>query len=105
MNKKYLLSCIFNEDIQKNWKPNVGDIIIGSTGNVFVISGYHDLVESLGGKLYFFGGSLCNRDGGSLLHSTRCFTMNEKGYNPNLDVYSISSFSEFRYVPYPHELV
>lgn len=98
----------FDEEIQKNWSPQLGDIIVGGTGNIFVISGVDDLHKSMGGKKYYFGGSSCNRDGGNILDSTYCYTANESGkYIHPLDgekenVYH-SSIRNFRYVPYPHE--
>jgi len=109
LSKEYILEAIFNDEIQKKWTPQVGDIIVGSTGNIFVISGTTNLHERIGGKMYFFGGSLCNRDGGSALDSTCCFTANESGvyYHPlygeqqNLNH---SSIRKFKYVPYPHEI-
>ena len=104
LTKEYILACIFDEDIQKNWKPSVGDIIVGCTGNVFVISGHQHLIEDLGGDLFLFGGSLCSRDGGSFMNSTQCYAMNRKGIKfRNLDTYNVSKFSDYRYVPYPHE--
>jgi hypothetical protein len=63
LNKKYLLECIFNKKIQQKWTPNVGDVIVGCTGNIFVISAIDNLHECIGGKLFYFGGGSCNRDG------------------------------------------
>lgn len=111
LTKDYILECIFDEDIQKSWSPSIGDIIVGETGNIFVVSGEHRLVDELGSTLYFFGGGLCNRDGGHILDSTFCYTMNKSGdwYEYTADGIEIvdnlyhSAFSEFRYVPYPHE--
>lgn len=104
MTKSYMLSCMFNSKIQKKWIPGVGDVIVGETGNIFVISGMHHLKEELGGPLYFFGGGLCNRDGGCNLNSTKSYVMNKDGKKyTELDVHRISKVSEFRYVPYPHE--
>lgn len=112
LSKDYILNAIFNKKIQNKWVPKVGDIIVGCTGNVFVISGKHDLHEDLGGVLFFFGGGLCNRDGGNILNSTYCSTLNKDGkyysYTENGIVAKKqphhSSWKEFRFVPYPHEL-
>jgi hypothetical protein len=109
LSKDYIMKAIFNDEIQKNWKPQVGDVIVGCTGNIFVISGMDRLHESLGGNMYYFGGGLCNRDGGNILDSTHCSTANEsgkyihptKGEQPNSYHCSIR---DFKYVPYPHEL-
>jgi len=108
LSKEYILEAIFNNNIQKNWKPQVGDVIVGSTGNIFVISGMDKLHERLGGNIYYFGGSSCNRDGGCILDSTYCYTANESGKyihpltGEKENLYH-SSIREFRYVPYPHE--
>lgn len=108
LSKDYIMEAVFNDVIQKNWAPQVGDIIVGSTGNIFVISGMTNLNASLGGKMYFFGGNLCTRDGGIALDDTYCFTANETGvyYHPILgeqDNSYHSSIRDFRFVPYPHE--
>jgi hypothetical protein len=109
LSKKYILNCIFDEDIQKNWNPTTGDIIVGPTGNIFVISNVDKLHESLGGTRYYFGGGSCNRNGGGILDDTYSFTANESGKwhhpiegekeNPYHD-----SIRKFRFIPYPHEL-
>lgn len=110
LSKKYLINCIFDEKIQSEWIPSIGDIIVGCTGNVFVISNIDNLHESLGGKRYYFGGGSCNRNGGNVLDSTYSYTANKsgkyihpiKGEQPNL---YHSSIQDFRYVPYPHEKI
>lgn len=106
LSKEYLLECIFDETIQKNWMPTVGDIIVGCTGNVYVISGIDNLHEKLGGKRYYFGS--CNHTGGNILDETYCYTANESGkyYHPTegeiINSYH-SSIRKFKFVPYPHE--
>jgi len=111
--KSYILQKIFDEEIQKNWKPKEGDLIVGCTGNIFAISGHHTLVKELGGDLFFFGGGLCTRDGGCILNDTYSYTMNEDGLWYSYGVSGVektanncyhSSFKDFRYLPYPHEL-
>jgi len=109
LRKEYILDCIFDKEIQEKWTPNVGDLIVGCTGNIFVISVVENRHQDIGGKMYLFGGGSCNRDGGSILDSTFYYTANEsgkyihptKGEQVNLYHYSIR---DFRYVPYPHEL-
>ena len=108
LSKNYILDCIFNDDIQKKWTPNVGDVIVGETGNIFVISGVDYLHESLGGNRYYFGGGYCSRNG-SVLDSTYCYTANENGkyihpIEGDIENLYHSSIREFKYVPYPHEL-
>lgn len=111
LSKEYILEAVFNEQIQKNWRPQIGDVIVGRTGNVFVISGYHQTHESLGGDKFFFGGSLCSRDGGNFLNDTHCYVLNKDGMEYYYGHSGIekqenpyySKFSDFRYVPYPHE--
>ncbi len=108
LSKEYLMECIFDKVIQKQWKPSKGDIIVGCTGNVFVISNVEILHESIGGNRYYFGGGSCNRDGGNVLDSTYCYTANEIGKyihpitGEKQNPYH-SSIRNFRYVPYPHE--
>lgn len=112
LTKEYILDKIYDKSIQESWIPSVGDVIVGPTGNVFVISNIHKLDEKLGGTLYFFGGNLCNRTGGSIMNETMCYTMNrdgkwytwEEGKVVTKDNPYHSKVSEFRYVPYPHEL-
>ena len=105
LSKDYILDKVFNSDIQKNWKPQEGDIIVGCTGNIFVISSKQHLHESLGGDLYFFGGSLCSRDGGNFMNTTQSYVMNKDGFKfDGFEEYHIASFSDFRFVPYPHEI-
>lgn len=108
LSKEYMMSCILDENIQKNWKPDVGDVIVGETGNIFVISAKEDLHESLGGTMYFYGGGSCNRDGGNVLDSTFCYTANESGkyYHPTkgetTNLYH-TSIRNYKFIPYPHE--
>lgn len=109
MSKQYLLERIFDNETQENWKPKIGDVIVGVTGNIFVISSKHHLEETLGGDLFFFGGGLYNRDGVCTLNGTYSFTMNKSGkwiQHTKEEVSNSfhSSFSDFRYVPYPHEI-
>lgn len=108
LSKEYILDAMFDNDIQKNWKPQIGDIIVGCTGNIFVISGMDRLHEKLGGNMYYFGGSSCNRNGGNVLDSTFCFTANENGkyihpLNGEEENLNHSSIRDFKFVPYPHE--
>lgn len=108
LSKDYIIEAIFNKDIQNKWKPSIGDIIVGYTGNIFVISNIDKLHERLGGDMYYFGGGSCNRNGGNVLDSTYSYTANKsgkyihsmKGEQPNL---YHSSIKNYRYVPYPHE--
>jgi len=108
LSKKYIMEAIFNNDIQSKWKPQVGDIIVGCTGNIFVISGMYRLSKNLGGTLYYFGGRSCNRNGGNVLDETYCYTANESGkyihpLNGEQKNLYHSLIRDFRYVPYPHE--
>lgn len=108
LDKDYIMEAIFNEDLQNKWQPQIGDIIVGSTGNIFVISGMDELHKSLGGNRYYFGGGSCNRSGGSVLDSTYCFTANESGkyihpLKGEVENLYHSSIRDFRYVPYPYE--
>jgi hypothetical protein len=109
LNKKYILDKIFDERIQSTWIKSIGDIIVGPTGNIFVISNIEYLNDSIGGTRYYFGGGMCNRDGGNFLTETYCYTANESGKKIDLingEIYDPyhSNINKFRYVPYPHEL-
>jgi len=108
LSKEYIMEAIFNSNIQKKWVPQVGDIIVEPTGNIFVISGMDKLHNSLGGNMYYYGGSSCNRNDGNALDSTYCYTANESGnyihpLNGEQETLYHSSIRKFRYVPYPHE--
>ena len=108
LSKEYIMEAIFKNDIQKKWQPKLGDVIVGCTGNIFVISGVEELHTSLGGTMYYFGGGSCNRNGGNVLDSTYCHTANEDGkyihpLNGEQQNSYHSSIRKFRYVPYPHE--
>jgi hypothetical protein len=109
LSKEYILYCIFNEKIQKGWIPQVGDIIVGPTGNIFVLGGKHHLVPGMGGDTFFFAPGFCSRDGDGFMESTFSSTVNKSGIKYGLggkpvdDLYH-TAFSHFRYVPYPHEL-
>jgi hypothetical protein len=116
LSKKYIIDCAFDNDIQSKWEPAIGNIILGPTGNIFVISGKHHTHESLGGDKFFFGGGLCNRDGGFVMNETYCNVLNKDGleyyYDFNGDGMSIKSrensyyskFEDFRWIPYPYQL-
>lgn len=109
LSKKYILDCYFNNNIQEKWlkqKPSIGDIIVGETGNVFVISNIEVYNENIGGKMYYFGGGLCNRDNRGFLNETFCYSMNESGipfYNKEKISFNHSKLSDYKFVPYPHE--
>lgn len=114
LSKKYILEQIFDEELQARWEPQVGDIIVTNTGNIFVISGNHVLSGDLGGELFFFGGGLCTKDGSNIMNETYSYTMNKSGkwleefnndeIKQNFKNAYHSSFKDFRFVPYPHEL-
>ena len=102
------MECIFDENIQKNWTPGKGDIIVGPSGNIFVISVVEKLHNSIGGTRYYYGGGSCSRDGGIVLNSTFYFTANESGiyYHPlngEQDNIYHTSIREYKFIPYPHE--
>lgn len=101
MSKKYMLSRIFDDKTQKLWKPKTGDIMIGCTGNIFVISSSTLYNEDLGGRMFFFGGGLGMDEEHNRVDIN--YKMNEKGINKFQGVYNVNSFSDFRYIPYPHE--
>ena len=106
---KYIIDAIFDDNIQKNWIPKVGDIIVGETGNIFVISAIENTHKSLGRTTYYFGGGSCTSGDSCVLDSTYCYTANESGKyihplkGETVNFYH-SSIRDFKYVPYPHEL-
>ncbi len=111
LNKQYILDCIFNKEIQDKWQPEEGDVIVGGTGNVFTISNKTHLHEDLGGDLFHFGGGMCSRDGGNIMNETYTYTMNKYGkwitWNngklTEIKNFYHSKFSDFKFIPYPHE--
>lgn len=109
ISKDYILDKVFDKEVQSGWIPTIGDIIVGCTGNIFIISGKHELIKELGGTVYFFGGGFCNRNGSSQMNETYCPTMNkdglwyEFGKKPTKNVWH-SSYKDFRFVPWPHEI-
>lgn len=107
-NAKYVLDVLFNEDVQKSWKPQVGDLFATHTGNIYVISGDHNLTEELGGRLFFFGGGMCTRGDGCIMDETYCYTMNkdglswhwgENGKRSTEKAHNHSAISKFRWIP------
>lgn len=112
LSKSYIMKAVFNDEIQKKWKPQEGDMIVGSTGNIFFISGQHKLVPELGGNMFFFGGGLCTRKNSCIMDETYAYTMNESGiyygYGKDGKIEEQwnnyhSGWKDFRFVPYPHE--
>lgn len=97
MDKEYMLNVIFEDTIQKLWKPDVGDIMVTPTGNVFPISGRN-------GDLFMFGGSVCTDKDGGLMKSTRCSVMSESGNIPEGVDYFVSKRECFRWIPLPHQI-
>ena len=99
LSKDYMLNCIFSEKIQKSWiTPKVGDLIVTTTGNIFTISGEHY-------GTFFFGGFLQGRNS-RILSESSTFVVNFTGELKRKinGKKTCSKFSEFRFIPYPHEL-
>lgn len=108
MTREYMMDCVFDDEIQRNWTPKKGDVIMGNTANIFVISEVEIRHEDIGGSVFYFGGGSCNRDGGCALDETFCYTANESGkyYHPTMgeqENSNHSSIRDFRFIPYPHE--
>ena len=113
LSKGYMLDCIFDDEIQKKWKPKIGDIIVNSSGNIFVISNHDSFSEEFGGDTYYFGGGLYNNYDGIIFNQTYCFVLNNDGmrYYRDKDCKiqkefnsSYSKISDYRFIPYPHEI-
>ena len=113
LSKQYLLDCIFNDDIQRLWIPEIGDIIVSKTGNIFVISNIENYCEDLGGTLYFYSGFLASTNNSNYLSVTKCYTMNKSGkwisYNSKGKLEESQNcyhnkLDNYKFVPYPHEI-
>lgn len=98
--KNKILKQVFDKELQKSWIPQIGDYIVGKTGNVFVISSITTLNADLGGKLYFFGGGLCVRDGGCKMNSTYSSCFNERGFIDNDFKSQVSKKEDYRYIDF-----
>lgn len=91
------------------WEPKRGDFFATcddpEMANIYVISGESDLSPELGGKMWFYGGDLCNRDGGCRLNETFCYCMNMDGFKPEwLKVFSVASARERLWLPREDQL-
>ena len=113
LSKGYMLDCIFDDEIQKKWKAKVGDIIVNSSGNIFVISSHHCFNEKFGGDTYYFGGGLCDVNGSITTDKTYCFVLNNDGmryyYDKDFKIVKENhslffKISDYRFIPYPHEI-
>jgi len=94
------------------WEPKEGDFFayvddgekireqweIAST-NIYIVSSEKYLVDELGGRMVFFGGGLCSRDGGCFTDETYCSYMNKTGFNPELNIYSVASWDKKLWLP------
>lgn len=91
IDKRHILMCKKSDEIQKNWKLQVGDWIVtkGGAHNIFVISSKYDYHESIGGTHWYFGGGQCVRGEGNLANETYChtITMDGKNYTKDLEHY------------------
>ena len=88
------------------WEPKRGDYFaagyetLGNRANIYVVSGEHSLVPELGGKMWFFGGHFCNRDGGCLMDTTASYCMNMNGVKPEgFREFSVSSVRKMLWLP------
>ena len=100
------------KDAGLKWEPQIGDYFaIANDGeelreswdiaptNVYVVSGEHQLVDELGGRMVFFGGGLCVRGAGCRANETHCYCMNKKGFNPDINVFSVASWEKKLFLP------
>lgn len=85
------------------WEPKEGDWFATSgddMANIFVVSGEHDLVPELGGRMWFFNGHSCSRDGGCRANETASDIMNMDGFKPDyLKVFMVTSAKEMLWLP------
>mgnify|MGYP000946300070 CR=1 FL=1 len=100
------------------WEPQIGDYFaIADDGeelreswdiaptNVYVVSGEHQIVDELGGRMVFFGGGLCVRGAGCRANETHCYCMNKKGFNPDIKVFSVASWEKKLFLPRLDQLI
>lgn len=110
LSKEYILNCIFDKTIQRNWKPGIGDLIVGETGNIYTITSSFPFHESIGGEHFYFGGGMCVRDGGNFCNETYTMVLTKDGIEYGRDGNPVDfsttyrSYKNYRYIPYPHEL-
>lgn len=84
------------------WEPKKGDAFTngGVLANIHIISGESNFCEELGGKMWFYGGQLCSRDGGHFLNETTCYCMNEMGFKMDqLEVFRVASKQKMTWLP------
>lgn len=109
LSNQYILDAIFDKPTQAMWRPQVGDIIVGPTGNIFVIGASQMFYPEIGGEVFFFGGTMAASKG-CTMDTPVCYTMNRGGRfmkpgTPKEGEYfpGHSSWKKFRFVPYAHE--
>ncbi len=45
LDKQYMIQCVFNEEIQKNWIPKIGDITISLMADIYVLESDNKVSE------------------------------------------------------------
>lgn len=108
----YIIKCALDQKIQKEWVPQIGDMILGITGNMFVISAVDEYAEEVGGTQYYFGGhkawTICENKRKEIYS---CYVFNNDGvkyklidanFEPlnYLESFGMSSKKDFRFIPY-----
>lgn len=95
----YIIDCVLDEDIQKNWEPKIGDCIMDVTGSFYVITHKENIVDNLGGDTFY-----CS-------HGYSELNINKFGFSLKLDINTnylepvlkgFKKLKNFRYIPYPH---
>ncbi len=125
VNRSYRLMCARANEIQQLWKPDVGDYILAKASycyddarctneklcddcilndNIFIISSDHKASESIGGTHWFFGASLCNRDGGCLMNDTYSMVMTLDGNTSDFAKHDVYPKSNFLWIPTQQQL-
>lgn len=116
----YKLMCLKAKEIQKMWKPEIGDYIVSKAKyycdnaectenepcehcldmcNIYVISGTTKFSEEIGGQHWFYGGSWCARNGENVGNSTFCFIMTNNGESNLESKYYRSKKSKMLWLP------
>lgn len=118
---EYRWMCYQAKELQKQWKPQIGDYIISKCGycydednkcthdepcidclemdNTYVISGQFDYNTSVGGTHWFFGGGACVSDYRCKCNDTFCYVMTEDGHSDISDDLHTSTKNEMLWLP------
>lgn len=123
----YKLMCARAAELQKMWFPSIGDYIIAKASycggsnqnctdsipcddcikndNIFVIDNSFNYAESIGGTYWFFGSTLCSKDGGCITRDTCCSVITKNGIKNKYGNYDAYPLSDFLWIPKLNQLI